>query len=340
MLLKVPDDSGHRVSRACSPKELKGISARELLALDIPEQAFIVDRLIPPGLTLLVGKPKAGKSLFCLNLAIDVAEGAKVLDKYDSTPGTVLYLALEDSPKRLQNRIAKMLSRRRAPDNLLLYTTWSKLGDGAEEALLEICHSQPNIRLVIIDTFAMIRPLKPTSRQNLYLEDYATVVKLKEIADELGIALVLVHHTRKQEASDDIDTISGTTGLTGAADTILIFKRDRHKTTATLAATGRDIDEDEILVEIDKDRLYWKCIGDSLLSTLSPERREIVRIIQGSTSPISSKEIADKLAKKEDAVRQLVRKLNNDGVILKVKYGKYTMPNDDHIDHNDHNTHN
>ena len=183
-------------------------SMPELMETHFPPRPFIIEHLLPAGTYLLAGAPKIGKSFLVLQLAYQVSMGEPFLG-FPSRQGTVLYLALEDTYERLQKRLAQM-TEQDSPDLVL-----SVLADTLEDDLLEQLESflfeYPETVLVIIDTLQRIRGRTPDNGS--YAADYDTIVKLKEFADHHGIALLLVHHTRKEGAEDIFHTISGTNGI-------------------------------------------------------------------------------------------------------------------------------
>jgi len=217
-------------------------SAADLRLMTFPEVPFVVAGLILEGLTILAGRPKIGKSWLALDVCLGVAQGRRVLGDLATTQGDVLYAALEDNPRRLQKRIDKLLSPFTAewPARLTLATSWRRLDHGGVEDITDWAGSEPSPRLVVLDTLAGVRP----PRQNgeaLYDADYRALVALHRLAAERSIAVLVLHHTRKTEADDPLETISGTLGLAGCADTALVLARSTGG--ATLYARGRDIEE-------------------------------------------------------------------------------------------------
>ena len=190
--------------------KMRIFSMPELMDTHFPSRPCIIENLLPAGTYLLAGAPKIGKSFLVLQMAYQVSAGEPFLG-FPSRQGTVLYLALEDTYERLQKRLAQM-TERDSPDLVL-----SVLADTLEEDLLEQLESflfeYPETVLVIIDTLQRIRGRTPDNGS--YAADYDTIAKLKAFSDQRGIALLLVHHTRKEGAEDVFDTISGTNGILG-----------------------------------------------------------------------------------------------------------------------------
>lgn len=263
--------------------------ADSLMNLEFEPLVQPVQNLIVEGLTLLCGSPKVGKSWFVLALCCAVASGRPFLGR-ETTPGDVLYLALEDSDRRLQARL-KALGESPAEhfasssDDPLreacsfAYTTRAPQIDcGLIEELDDWRRHSKNPRLVIVDTLQKVRGIV-SSRVNAYTMDYDAIGKLKDFADRHHIALVVVHHLNKmRDTADPFDRISGTNGLTGAADTTLILDRQRDSEDARLILSGRDVYGDDLHL-----RMYngqWRVIGREAAEREAYENNYIVRTVK------------------------------------------------------------
>ena len=214
----------------------------------------VIDGLLYPGTYLFAGAPKVGKSFLMAQLAYHVSTGLPLWD-YPVHKGTVLYLALEDDHRRLQERLYRMFGMDGTND--LLFSICAKqLGVGLEEQLKKFVREHPNTKLIIIDTLQKIR--EAGGDKYSYANDYEVVGKLKRLADDCGVCLLLVHHTRKQQADDKFDMISGTNGLLGAADgAFLLQKEKRTDGSAVLDVAGRDQQDQRFYLTRDKERLIW-----------------------------------------------------------------------------------
>src|SRR5215207_710344 len=221
------------------------VSATELMAIEFPEPRWIVPGIVPEGTTILAGKPKMGKSWLALGTSVAVAAGGVALGTKRVERGAVLYLALEDNPRRLQSRLKKLLPGGAAPEGLELATEWPRLGDGGLDALEAWLNTHPDARLVVIDTLAKFRTGQ--TGKSLYKEDYEAVEPLVELAAHHNVAILIVHHLRKLGADDPLDQVSGSMGLTGGADGALVLNRERGRADAYLYVTGRDIEEEKEL---------------------------------------------------------------------------------------------
>jgi hypothetical protein len=283
-----------------------------------------VPGLFPEGLTFLVGAPKLGKSFLALNVGLAVAHGGMAIGKIGVSSGDVLYLALEDTERRLQERLRSMLGTDDAPERLHLATAWPSLADGAADHLGKWLDDHPDARLVIIDTFQKLRgPI--AGNQNIYAADYHAAGELKQVADRHGVAVVLVHHTRKADADDPLDTVSGSAGLAGSSDGVCVLRREIGKADAVLYIRGRDVPEADHALTFDPETCSWTLLGDAAEFRMSEERREIVDLLRDAPEPMSPKAISEALDKKPGAVRKLLHGMAKDGEVVGVG-GAYTAP--------------
>ena len=187
---------------------------------------WIVPDLLPEGFTLFIGKPKAGKSWMALDLAIAVATGGKFLDR-DCEQGDVLGMFLEDTKRRIQGRMTSMIGIEKVkwPSCLMLATEWPRLDDGGLDMIRDWVLSVKKPRLVIVDILEKVRPSE-NGKKTLYANDYAAVTELQKLAGELQISILVIHHQRKAGADNLMDTISGTGGLGGGCDAIMLLGDD------------------------------------------------------------------------------------------------------------------
>lgn len=307
-------------------------NAMELMGLELPEPVWIVDELIAQGLSILAGKPKVGKSWLALGLALGVASNGKFLGKRDvASTGNVVYLSLEDNWRRLKKRLNLMLLGGKAPEKLHFFIEWQKGADGIAQ-LDGWLQEHPDTKLVIVDTLAKVRE-KQKSNGNLYADDYEAVCGLKSLADKYNVAVVVIHHLRKMTSDDVLDEISGTTGITGAADTIMVLKKERSRADAVLYATGRDAEEKEIALQFNSMTMSWMELGNAEEYRKSKERQDIIDHLKQADGAMSPKEIARLLKKTEAGTRFLLSDMAKRGEIAVIGRGKYTFTT-----HNTNNT--
>ena len=236
------------------PSYMKTVTMQELYQDIYSKKPPVIEGLLYQGTYLFVGSPKIGKSFFMAQLAYHVSTGTPLWD-YPVKKGTVLYLALEDDYRRLQERMYRMFGTD-STENLYFSVSSKPLGNGLTDQLSGFIREHPDTMLVIIDTLQKIREVDSDSYR--YAKDYEIINQLKQFSDSWGICLLLVHHTRKQKSSDNFDMISGTNGLLGCADgAFMLYKETRTSNKATLEISGRDQQDQKIHLIRDEEKLCW-----------------------------------------------------------------------------------
>lgn len=238
-------------------------TASDLLKKELPPVQFIVAGLLPHGLTLLASPPKYGKSWFVLDLCLSVASGRSFLG-YNTNKSGCLYLALEDSENRLQDRVRKVLQGETAPENFYYALQSNDLAHGLIGQLEQFIEHVPGVKLIVIDTLQKVRGMMNRC-DNAYSQDYNDAGALKSFADTHNLCVLLVHHLRKMsDDSDPFNRISGTNGILGAADTAITLTRTKRSDgETTLSLTGRDVDSSELILQFNKDTFRWYAIGNA-----------------------------------------------------------------------------
>ena len=223
-------------------KKLITKSCEEIMTTLYKPIEFAVDELIAQGLYILAGSPKVGKSWLALQLCLAVAKGEKLLER-ETQSGTALYLCLEDGYERIQKRLYELTDE--PSDKLFFSIMADSIGCGLEQEIEKFKSVYDDLRLVVIDTLQMVR----SEAESTYGSDYAELLPLKNLAQQLGISIVLVHHLRKAADKDPFNMVSGSTGLNGCVDGLLVLmKAKRSANQATLHCTGRDIEDTELLL--------------------------------------------------------------------------------------------
>lgn len=235
---------------------LKTVDGAALMSQPLQPVRFVVDTLIAQGLHILAGSPKVGKSWLALWLAVAVAKGERIWN-LPTRQGTTLYLCLEDSVLRIQNRLFEITED--APDSVHFCTECAIIGQGLEEQMEAFLSKHPDTTLVIIDTLQMIRPVHDAT----YANDYRDLSVLKRLADKRGIAILLIHHLRKEKAEDVFHRISGTTAISGAVDSsFTLVEEKRGSGRARLTCVGRDIEYRELELQWGEGNV-WELVSDS-----------------------------------------------------------------------------
>jgi RecA-family ATPase len=240
------------------------------MAASFPEPSYVIPGIVATGLTMLVGGPKLGKSYMVRHLAHAKAHGEPAFGKITLSSAPVLLLALEDSASRVQEKMTSLLDDADpGSDDLHIYTGWETMSAGGLRTLRQFIDDH-KIALVIIDVWVKFQGTGSTSKgkrnPSIYAADHEAAGALKAVADDTGCAILAVFHTRKtprgqaDDAGDFLQEVNGTTGLAGAADTIMLLCRTRNSSESVLKVTGRDVPEQEYALSFDAESGLWKML--------------------------------------------------------------------------------
>lgn len=316
-----PATEALEASRAAAPRRHL-TDAAELVMRKFAPVRYVVEPFLVEGFTILAGPPKIGKSWLSLDFGLSIATDTDALGTCEVTAGNVLVLALEDTERRLHDRLRKLLDGRSIPPGrLTLATEWRKLDEGGLDDIAAWCDQAEAPRCVIVDTLAKVRGKEDRTR-GIYGNDYAANGGLKSLGDARRIAVIGVHHLRKGTSDDPLEQVSGSTGLTGQADTIMVLKRGRSAPEGTLFVTGRDIGEREDAIAFDGSTGHWRLLGDAEEFRRSEQRNAIIRCIQ-ENGPIAPKDIAGIIGMKAGGVRSMLLKLKREGIVSADNKGRY-----------------
>jgi len=314
-------ENSHGIKKA----KVNYLSAIELMQKEYEPIRWTVPGLIPEGLILLAGKPKVGKSWLALHLCHAVAfeSGGFALGQVEVEPGKAVYYGLEDSERRLQERLKGISCGLPIPGNLFISNHLERLDAGGLEEIEAFIEENPETRLVVIDTLARV---KPRSRRNTdaYETDTEIMGGLQTLAMRHGITVLVVHHMRKnvKDADDVFDGVLGSTGLTGTADATILVQRGRQSKEIVTHITGRDVEEQQLSVSFDlSDRVPFNLMGTTEEVHMSDTRKEILEYLaeNGETGP---KELSKALGKNYSTTKNTLWTMLKEGLISNEK-GKY-----------------
>jgi AAA domain len=318
-----------------APDLLAGLRTGAWLdSASFPPLTYAVPGIIPEGLTLLVGPPKAGKSWLSLSLAIAVASGGVALGRLRvGDPRPVLLLALEDGDRRLQDRCRALVGPDHIPARLHYLT---RIVPGAILATVTQWldshgHEQP---LVIVDTLGKCLP-PALPGESAYGRDYRVGGSLKRLVDDHpGSSLVTNHHDRKAASEDFVDSVSGTHGLAGAADTVILLARPRQSDDAILHVTGRDVEEAEYAVTCHGG--VWSLAGGTLAESaahaatvkasanLGDRSAEILRFVARHPEGVRAGQVATEMDTSAKEAGVYLGRLLDAGRVQRPERGLYT----------------
>jgi hypothetical protein len=298
-------------------------NAADLQTKTFDELKWIVPVYLPEGTTLLGGRPKIGKSWWLLSTGIAVATGGEFLGQ-QCEQGDVLALFLEDSDRRLQRRMTTLLGAYKGqwPERLQYATRWPLLSSGGLDWMREWIGKVRKPRLIIVDILERVRSHNKDEQTTQYTADYHALIALQKLSTEAQLSIVVSLHQRKQGADDLIDTISGTLGLGGAADTVLVLANDALG--KFLYGRGRDLEEFSINMKQDE-RYRWQNLGPKTASAATPERAAIIAVLAKAGRPMTTAEIAIAVGGTRDNIKNLLSKMHFAHEIERVTYGVYQL---------------
>lgn len=304
---------------------LAGWTADKLACTAFEPIRWVINGLVSEGLVVLAGAPKLGKSWFALMAIFGVAHGTQFLGRFETVRAGAAYLALEDSPRRLQDRMAR-LHLKPTPD-VHLFCEWPRMPQGLD-LLDDFLEEHPEIRLVIIDTLARLRPLitAESGGGTAYDADYDLLAPLKAVADRRHAAILVVTHLRKAVHDDVFMRITGSAAISGAADAMLLLDRKRGKPEGTLTTTSRDAPEIEAALRFDIDAGGWQIVEESPEEAgQTPERKAILELLHDSPAPMRTSDIAEALGKAKATISEQLKGLFGDGIVERPIYGHYRI---------------
>jgi hypothetical protein len=311
-------------------------NTNDLMAAEFPPLKAIVAGYLYGGFTVLAGRQKLGKTWLAIDWGVAVGTGGVAMGSIDCEAGDVLYVDLENGPRRIQSRIKELFAHcDKLPDlSRLNWVTEAPALDKGFIQRLDVWRlSVERPRLVIIDVLQRIKP--PGNRnQNAYESDYSIWAPLQKWATKYGIAVLGLHHTKKGGAEDPLEALSGSNGLSACADTTIVLDQDQNG--RTLYVRGRDIEERETAVTFVTGQ--WSVIGNASDVRRSDERRVILDALIDNNEPMTPSRLVSATGQPSANIRQLLFKMAKNGEVYKVGRGRYWLkPYPDNNDNADNN---
>ncbi|WP_409192883.1 AAA family ATPase [Bradyrhizobium sp. RDM4] len=312
------------------PTKFRRTNTNDIMARDYPAIKWVVPGYISEGFLVLAGRQKLGKTWLAIDMALAVATGGVAIGSIDCELGNVLYIDMENGPRRIQSRIKTLYpDQRNLPDlaSLEWVTEAPQLGAGLIEELETWRTSVPNPRFVIIDVLQRIKPAGSMAR-NAYENDYSTWAPLQEWATRTGIAVLGLHHTKKGGADDPLEALSGSNGLSACADTTLVL--DSGAAGKTLYVRGRDVEEKETALLFAGGA--WSILGEAADVRRSDERTRVLAVLEDHGAPMTPGEIVSATGKARASIQMLLGRMAKAGEVHKVGKSRYwlepTQPGD------------
>lgn len=306
--------------------KLEIFSAADLENEDLPDVEWIIDDLIPVGLSMIAGDPKEGKSFFALQMAIDKANGEKFLGKFHTQKADVLFLGLEDNRRRLKKRMKDMDLGN--PPNLFMSTKWEQQSRGGLDDLVDVLNNNSNLKLVVIDTFGHFRDDINSNNKTMYQEEVKQLRQIKSIAEEYQIAILLVHHLRKTDGKNVFEKFLGSVGVYATLDAAIGMESGKALNEKVISFNSRDAEFATFSIF----REPSTCVFTADPSEKVVQNETVLKIIQlleFESRPMRSKEIEIALGQEgicDNTVRSWLRKMKASGQIINIEHGLYVLP--------------
>jgi hypothetical protein len=313
------------------------ITDEELYAKHFDPLVFLVNNMLAEGtLNILAGKPKIGKSFLALQIGRAVGAGLDLWPDCPCTKVPVLYLGLEDTPRRLKHRMIGQLGMGVRPKGGVMFATlWPRIGEEGEDgiAAIEETVERFGIRLVIIDTWARFRALSENGRGGTsYTQDYDDLAPLVDFCKRSGVAILLIHHTKKGESANIFDMISGSVGLQGAVDCEMVLTGNQIKdaeggSKAVLSGSARDFEGFELELAFEPVPCTWKYVGKAAVTRAKGEQEAALEAMREHGGAMTPSALAREMGKKLSAAKMLLKRMLAAKLVAKgTKAGTYVVP--------------
>ncbi|BBO72770.1 replicative DNA helicase [Desulfosarcina widdelii] len=298
----------------------------DLQGKEFPQPKWIVPGILAEGSTIIGAPPKIGKSTLCANIGISVSTGGKALGCFDVEKGSVFYISLDDkSERRLKGRIERMLPEYNTtwPSNFFYRTDFPKADEGGIEMLRGTLEKHPDTRLVIIDTMYKFLSGKRDRQKNAYEIDVDRITPIATLATEAGVCILLIHHTTKTRYADPFDSLSGSIGVQGTVDDLIVIERDR--TGFKLSTRGRSLDDKEIIIERHEPTFTWHYKGEACEVVDTDNQQAILDALRDDGGSMSPKELMKATGLKRRTLMYNLNRFCEQGIVKTIGYGQYII---------------
>ena len=304
-------------------------TATDLLNEELPAQQWMIEKLLHEGLVLFGGKSKRGKSYLALDLAMSMAAGRSAFGHPEFAvrhAKKVLYIALEDGKRRLQDRLRAIQPNVTQLDNLCFAYEWPPLTEGGLEQLTDAI-TQRAFHVIILDILAKVEGTAQNGRREKdYHEVYSLFDALQELRNTHSFTLLMLTHLRKQDAEDVFDTLHGSVAYAGAQDVLWVMERKPQDDIAVLHI--RDKDAEDLSLALRFQDGCWHFLGEGESHIQGQIARDIVQVLREEERPLSIKDIMQSTGipqAKYANVRQTLTRLAKEDLILRVDRGRYAI---------------
>lgn len=286
---------------------LESETLTDVMGRPIVIQPHFIEGILPQGVTILAGAPKARKSFLAMEWALCIASNIPFAGKYPVLSTQILYLCLDTDANEIHDRI----------DSVFNYAGWNsdrihfvyECSPDNLNGIVGFLQSHPDVKLLVIDTIAWIRS-NHSKGGNAYLDDYHFMAKFKRLYSGMGVSSLLIHHTRKAESTNFMDDVSGSRGMTGGAHTVLTLIKSGD--ISTLRGSGNKLKDDYVLK-------FQLMNGYKPMTEFTTIREKILSVI--SEEPQHYKIIAQRLEQNPGSIATILSRMVKDGLIQRAGIG-------------------
>jgi DNA-binding transcriptional ArsR family regulator len=287
----------------------------DLLGADFRETPDILAGVVPVGVTLISAAPKVGKTRLLTQFSVAAVRGTPFLGRH-VTHTKVLTLALEDGARRYRKWLHNLVGTNwPGRGELTIRTASLRLNEGGQTQIEEHLDKHPECRLVIIDVLERVRP-RGGRTNSAYRLDYEALAPLQRVANLRQIAIVVVHHANQRaEVNDVFERVSGTSGLTGAVDSLALLQRKRGDDVGLLSVSGRDVEDQTIALGFTDG--WWAAAPEGMPAELLTERGEIreLWLWLAEHDGASTDDLAKQYGRSDNATLKVLRRLEDQELI-------------------------
>ena len=313
-----------KLCKESEPARFEWDTLAALQGKEFPEPKWIVPGFLAEGSTILGAKPKIGKSTFAANLCLAVATGGMALGQFGVEAGSAFYISLDDtSERRLKHRIERMLPGIGIswPEKFRYTTKFPRADEGGIEILRDAVRDYPDTRIIIIDTMHKFLSSKRSAAKNAYEIDTDRLSPIAELATSSGVCILLIHHTTKTKYEDPFDMLSGSIGVQGAVDDLMVMERDQ--TGFKLSMRGRTLDDRAVILERNATTYTWNYKGEASEVMATNYQQTVLDILKENGQPMSPAEIKEITGFYAKTIKRNLNRLCNSDLVTKVRYGQY-----------------
>ena len=330
----VPSSDDYEKTKSIIDFNSLSLDMPTLMKTELPPMKWAVAGILPEGFICLAGRPKAMKSWTALKLVYCVQNGLNFLD-HQTVQGDAIYFGLEDSKRRIKDRVAKMGFDKLKQPQIVLGGDVPYLSFGYEECLENWIKSKENPRLVVIDTLARIKPRQSKSG-TAYDQDNLLMNGIQKLAVQNNLTVLFITHLSKSSQEYSFDKIQGSVGVQGMTDAMWMLDRgDGVNSKASLKGRGRDILDFEYALNWDGVSMSYLYEGNLDIINQNENRREITKAMEDLSKELDQVRPSD-VAKfygvpsnSKDGrrmARTMQRMADQFELHRGLKYGTYTLP--------------